>query len=370
MLGLALAASVTDLRRGAIPNALVRRGLWAAAIVWAAVAGSTTAWWPLGAALPAEVGLGASAAAVATNAAFGVVVSVLLYAAGLWAAGDAKLAIALAAAQPAWVAAAGPLPWAPFSVVLGNTFAAAVALVAFEAAARRGPAAARALRVALRERRFPVARAAVADYFRMALATAALMAAISPLRRLAGGWAAGLVSGGHFLALLALVVAYRPLRRLVATRGGVAAVAVVFGASAVFTVATGGAAGLADLGRSLLFALAATAVLGALGAASRPLDARPVAVADLAAGMVLADSFLDRLEVERRWAEAFAPILGSLRGVRLDDNLIANLREWHAHNAPGTDLFVRSHVPFAPAFALGVLLTALLGRLAFLPPPG
>ncbi len=365
MLVVALIASVTDLRRGVIPNTLLRKALFAVVALAALVAFSTSTWWPLSAGLPAGVGLGKAALAVAGNALFGLVVSVLLYVFGLWAAGDAKLAIVLALSQPAWIGISGPVPWAPFAVVLGNTFVAAAVVVIVEVAYRRAPAALLALRHAIAERRLPFSAAGLAGAARMSLVMAALIAALSPIRQLSGAWAAAHFSGGYFFALLVLVIAYKPLRRLVSTRAGLVAIAVIFMSSATFMIARDGPSGAIELGRSLLFCLSIMVVLGLLGGATRPLDARAVSPEALEERMVLTEDFLDELEVERRWQEAFAPIIGSLRGVRLDDNLIENLREWQAHNAPDSDFMVKAHIPFAPAFAIGVALTAVFGRLMF-----
>lgn len=367
MLAVAASASFTDVRRGVIPNRLLLAGLGAAAALHAAILAASLA-------EPGEASRQAGPAllAILANAAFGLAVAVLLYLFDLWSAGDAKLAIVLAVAQPAWVDAAGPLPWAPFAIVLGNAFAAAVAVVAVEAVVRGAPAVLRAATRWRAEGRAPWDTAALLGSARTALAVVALAAAIGPLRRWIADVIGAAISGGTFIAFLLLFVLYRPLGRLAARPGGALAFAAIFAGAAAWACATSGIAGALGIASSVLLGLAVVVGRGGLGASSRAFDARRVAASDLRPGMVLADDFLVILESDPRWQEAFAPVLGSLRGMKLDANYVANLREWQAHNAPSLRFAVKSPLPFAPALAVGVALTIALGRLVFLAggPPG
>jgi hypothetical protein len=303
--------------------------------------------------------------ALLENAAFGLVVAVLLYSFGLWSAGDAKLAIVLAVAQPAWVRSAGPLPWAPFAIVLGNALVAAVLATGLEALVRGAPRAWRAMRRSRAERRWPWDRAAVRGFTRTALAVVALATALGPLRQWLVTQVGAAFSGGAFIAYLVLFLLYKPLGRIAARRGVALAFGAMFVGAVVFAWWTQGAAGVAEAGWSVLLGLAVVAGRGGLAAASRAFDVRAVDAVGLRPGMVLADGFLDVLEAEPRWREAFEPVVGSLRRKKLDANYVANLREWQAHNAPALRFSVKAPLPFAPALAAGVALTIVFGRLVF-----
>jgi hypothetical protein len=116
----------------------------------------------------------------------------------------------------------------------------------------------------------------------------------------------------------------------------------------------------------MLVGLSVVAVRGILSASSRSFDTRAVTPDALRPGMVLSLQYVVLLEQDERWKEAFAPIVGSLRGLRLDQVTIDNLLEWQRHNAPEEPFVIRTPLPFAPALAAGVVLTAVFGRLIFL----
>lgn len=360
MLAVATAASVTDLRRGRIPNRLVVGGLVVALVVHLASFALNVA----GGAEPA----GAAAARLggpALNAAVGLATGLALYLAGLWSAGDAKLVVALAFAQPTWVSLTGPVPWAPVLVVLANALVAALVFIALEGLVRGAPPLARALRARTFALDFGRREAPAATVARIALAMAALAAALGPFRSWLAGRADGYVSGGPFLVYLVLFAAYRPLKAVALRRGGLAAAAVLLAAATAHALWSRGGEGALGIGRSLLIAAAVMATRGLLALSSWSFDSRALAVDELRPGMVLAPRYIETLEADARWAEAFAPILGDLRGFVLDQNYIDNIREWHTHNARGAPVRIHAPLPFAPALAVGVVLTALLKGLAF-----
>jgi Flp pilus assembly protein protease CpaA len=361
MLVVAAAASITDVRRGVIPNRLLLAGLGAAIGLHLAILVASAV--SLG---PAAREVVPALLAILSNAAFGLVVSVLLYLLELWSAGDAKLAIVLAVAQPAWVSVTGPLPWAPFAVVLCNAFVVAVAFTAVEAVVRGAPRLFRGVRQWRAEGHPPWDTAELWSSARTALAVVALATAIGPLRRWVAARVGAAFSGGTFIAFLALFLLYKPLARLAARRGGALAFAAIFAGAVAWACATSGVAAALGVASSVLMGLAVVVGRGGLGASSRAFDTRPVEASDLSAGMVLSDEFLDTLEADPRWREAFAPVLGSLRGMKLDANYVANLREWQAHNAPSLRFAVKTPLPFAPALVVGVALTVAFGRLVFL----
>jgi hypothetical protein len=365
MLAIAVAASVTDLRDHRIPNRLLTRGAVAAVAVHGLDAGVSLAIaWLAAAPLPWPE-LVDCALAIALNTGLGAVVSVALYAARLWSAGDAKLAIVLALAQPAWVATSGPVPWAPVLVLIANGVFVALIFLAFEILVRGVPVAVRQVKRRVAERRWPVSWTDVMTTARIGLGVVAVATSLGPLRQWLGGRVEHVLAGGPFFVFLLLFLLYKPLVRVTRTGAGLAAAAVLLAAGTGWSVWDRGTNGLRGVATS--FAITAAVMLGRglLAASSRSFDTRCVVPAELAPGMVLADAQVDRLERDTRFQEAFLPVLGDLRGRRLDRNYLDNLVEWHAHNAPDETFTIRSALPFAPALALAVPLTAALGRLIF-----
>ncbi len=365
MLAVAAAASWTDLRRRRIPNRLLIRGAMGAValhlIIWAsAVAPSlwTTA--------PAPWSLVADAAlAVLANTAVGLVAALSIYGLGLWSAGDAKLAMVLALAQPAWIELQGPVPWAPVLVLLANGVVAALVFLALEVLVRGTPALIRRARELVGERRWPITGDELATAGRIALGMAALVTALGPVRQWVAGEAGAVLSGGSFLAYLVLFLLYKPLHRITRHNAGLALAVALFVVSLAWTLWHDGVQGLGGVGHSLLIVVAVMASRVVLNASSRSFDSREVGVDELRPGMILSDEQVDRLEADKRYKEAFLPVLGDLRGFRLDQNYIDNLREWQSHNAPDEPFAIRSPIPFAPAMAVAVVLTAVTGRLWF-----
>lgn len=356
-------ASVTDLRWGRIPNRLILTGIVAVAGLYAVL--TISAFTVTGLApLPRAVWW-SSVEAVGANAALAVVASMLLYLFGLWSAGDAKLAMVIGLAQPAWVQLGGPIPWAPFIVVLGNSLMVALLLVGAEGVLRGAPRLLAVAWAGWRARRWPVTWAQLRDLMWLGLTLAALAVSLSPLRQWAGGRLGEVLSGGTFFALLVLFVAYKPLSRIALTRAGPPAAAVIFLFSAGYTVAVQGAEGLLEVGRSVMICLVVMALRGALSVSSRSFDSREVAPEQLEEGMVLEEEFVARLEADERWREAFGPRVGELAGEKLDWNMVSNLREWKEHNAPEERIRVKASLPFAPALTLGVAVTMVWGRLVF-----
>jgi Flp pilus assembly protein protease CpaA len=365
MLGVAVAASFTDLKRHKIPNRLVVRALlaailchlvnWAAVVAPALISSNSIPW--------SEVS--SSAQAIVINGVVGALIALAIYGAGLWSAGDAKLAMVLALAQPAWVPLRGPLPWGPVVVLLGNAIVAALAYLAIEIMLRGTPKVLARLRTMVRQRRWPAAREEVISGVKIALGMAALVTAIAPIRQWLAGRASEILSGGPFLAFLVLFILYKPLHRLTRSNLGVMVAVALFAASVLWTLWFRGGEGALEVLRSLAVVASVMAARMVLKASSRSFDARDLSIDQLEAGMILTDDQVTHLEAEKRYAEAFLPFIGDLRGVRLDANLVQNLREWHGNNAPEESFSIRSPLPFAPALAVAVILTAVMGRLCF-----
>lgn len=361
---LALLASISDLRYGLISNRHIRQGLECVVLLHLIILAAVGECVALPS--PPGPGVGPMVISVVINGAFGLAVSLILYFAGLWSAGDAKLAIVMAFGQPAWVAVGGPIPWAPFTVLLGNALIAVVIFVVFEVMVRGFPLLVRRVKASIVAHEWPWSRDEVISALRVALAVTALATALGPLRQWLGSRFGATISGGTFLALIVLYMLYKPLARLARRRWGVVGSFALFGLSAGYSLWSGGAAGAIEVGRSMLVGLSVVAVRGVLSASSRSFDTRSVSREELRPGMVLSIPYLAVLEEEERWKEAFAPMVGSLRGMRLDQVLIDNLLEWQAHNAPEEPFVIRTPLPFAPALAAGVVLTAVFGRLIFL----
>ena len=365
MLAIAVAASVTDLRGHLIPNRLLLRGLVAGFAVHLLNCLTTIVLASLQEQpLPWNVLLDAGIA-VSINTAMGVVVALALYFFRLWSAGDAKLAMVVAAVQPAWLLTGGPVPWAPIITLLGNAIAVALVFLSCEVLLRGTPRLVRAIVVAKGEKRWPITWASVGATSRVAVAIVALATAFSPLRQWIGVHAGAANSGGPFFLFLLLFLLYKPLHRVTRTNLGLAAAFVVLVAGVTWSIWQRGGEGGLEVLRSLGIALAVMLGRAVLAASSRSFDSRQVEPKGLRPGMILTDACVDRLESDKRYQEAFLPHLGDMRGFRLDDNYIDNLKEWQSHNAPEFSFGVRSPLPFAPALAVAVVATCLLGRLWF-----
>lgn len=362
MLVLATAASLTDLRTRTIPNKLLKAGLRGVLLLHLGIAVSG------GILLPGEpsvdgVVLG-RLLAVALNATLGALVAFALYSLKLWSAGDGKLAIVLILAQPAWIELAGPVPWAPMLVLLGNALVVALLFVAGEALLRGTPRLISSIIKSIGEKETALDRAKLLAPLRVAIAMIAVVTAISPIRQWLGAEAGSLLSGGTFLALAVLYFAYHPLYRITATTRGLLGALAAFLVSVIITLWLRGThEGSLELLRSAATALTVLVARGILDASSRSFDARAITPAQLKPGMVLGTKTLQLMAVEKRWQEAFLEHVGELRGVKLGQPEIDNIREWHAHNVPDQPIWIQVPLPFAPALAVAVVLTALFGRL-------
>ena len=362
MFVMAAAASYTDLRTRKIPNALIKAGLRGVILLHVAITASGLL---LVDGAPSWHGPVTSRLIdVAINASLGAVVAISLYALKLWSAGDGKLAIVLVLAQPAWIELAGPVPWAPMLVLYGNALIAALVFVASEAVLRGTPRLVRAIHVKLRSNGQLVARSKLWAPVRVAIAMVAVVTAIAPLRQWISAEAGVLLSGGTFIALAVLYLAYHPLYRITATTPGLLLAVVAFIVSVCVTLWLRGLhEGGLELLRSAATALSVLVARGVLSASSRTFDARAVRAAELEPGMVLGGQTIQLMSIDERWQEAFLPHVGELQDVKLGWPEVMNIREWHAHNVPDQPIWVRVPLPFAPAMAVAVLVTAVTSRL-------
>jgi Flp pilus assembly protein protease CpaA len=361
MLVLVAAVTATDFRRRRIPNRLLLGGLILAVIIQSTFA-AVQGWELLDQGTPWGGLLTERGWPLLTNVIVATLLAVGLYAFEMISAGDAKLLIVLAVAHPPGSGVAGPVPGAPIVVVLANGLWAALTFIVAEGAIRGGPRFAAWWRSS-RGQRWEGIRGAMGVGWRPLVVLAAFSVALGPLRQVLGERLGLWLPGGAFWMAVLLFVLYKPLFR-VAQRPfgwGLALAALVL--SVLWMVAGQGQGAWVEVRNSLLVCTVVMVARGLVTVAGTAFDARWLAPSELRPEMVLAGVFLRRLAADEHWQREYRPILGDLRGMRLDDNLIRNLQVWCEHNAPGEPVAVAAPLPFAPALAAGLLVTIWQGQI-------
>ncbi|MBM4372429.1 MAG: hypothetical protein FJ098_12290 [Deltaproteobacteria bacterium] len=301
------------------------------------------------------------AAQVALNAAASALLGFILWALGLWAAGDGKLFGLLSLLLPLASYSRNFFPVFPSFVLLFNTFIAVFAILVLELVLQLSARVTRGGRGYLAGMAGRGWRLLVEHRIRV-LKLVLLFLAIFTLIRVLRHFAREALDLGFgplnkTLVYVILFLLFKPITGLLRFRATLWASGVLLAGYLVWALAlepTGEAArGLVDVGA---FTLSILAFRGIYDAYLKATDERRIPPALLRPGMLLSDEslrkFRERREFCRRWLDPLEP--DGLTAAQVDA-----IQGWYQENDAGGLVGVARTIPFAPALFLGVILTVV-----------
>jgi hypothetical protein len=376
---LLVVASVTiveDVRTGRIANTRLLQGLALGAACYALLLlGELSGLEPPLAATPIPVEGWHWSSGLAANLGVGLAVAVLLWLLGVWAAGDAKLFVVYAVLVPPSCYVRSYLPGFPALPLLVNVFALVFVFLAVDLLRTGVPALVSAgrdpgrRRAALREA--PVAGARLVP---MLLLFTAMFAGMRAVREAAREGLEPILELGDFTLFLILFAAFRPLAKLVLTRGGAVVFTSVSGAALVWLGTRHGLAALP--GVIVPGAMAVTLILFSRAYVAWGSATRQVRVGDLRPGAVLGHESLLLLQAreqreladlgddapapdeERPNSTARPTRIGSLSADGLTAEQVRFVRTRYNDDEA---VLVQRTLPFSPFLAGGALITFAWG---------
>lgn len=306
------------------------------------------------------------AAKMAINAITALIIGLLLWWFGMWAAGDAKLFGVLVAIIPLSSYSASYWPIFPAYVLIFNSFVALLAILVGELVVRfartlftRSDADRETWKTALnwvKDHRLDIVRAFFGFLF--------FMLVIKALRMLTQdiiGLFAKIDSGTLMYVILFLI--FQPLVKLMRKRWVmITMIAFTVGFTAHAAIFPTESHNVLNIVRMSGLMLGIVAFLIVYQFYLNVFDFRPVRIWELRPQMVLARKTIDTLKED---GDMLAHKMGPINPDGISRQQVDVLRRWWIDRGKGGSIWVSRTIPFAPALFIGTLLTVILSGYIF-----